>query len=64
MSDIEAPLTPVERLTIAAVYARLTSLDVLHPRQRPEGGMNTQVAQSHISVSYSLSHNQSHRGAE
>ncbi|SID95346.1 Uncharacterised protein [Mycobacteroides abscessus subsp. abscessus] len=63
MSDSEAPLTPFERLTIAAVYLRLTSKDVLHPRQHPEDGMNRQVAQSHISVSHPLSHNPSHMGA-
>ncbi|WP_078314907.1 hypothetical protein [Mycobacterium sp. D16Q16] len=64
MSETEPPLTPVERLTIAAVYARLTSLDVLPPQQHPEGGMNMQVAQSHILVSYPKSHNLSHNGAE
>lgn len=61
MSDTEAPLTPVERLTIVALYARLTSLDVLHPRQHNAGDMNTQVVQSHFLVSHSLSHNQSHQ---
>lgn len=76
MSETEAPLTPVERLLIAAVYARLTAVtpsarlrldsgltskDVLPPRQHPNVGMNRQVAQSHISVSHPKSHNQSHR---
>lgn len=61
MSETEAPLTPVERLVIAALYASLTSKEVLHPRQHSEGGMNTQVAQSHILVSHPKSHNQSHR---
>lgn len=60
MSDSEPPLTPVERLLIAALYAHLTSKEVLHQRQHPEGGMNTQVGKSHISVSHSKSHNQSH----
>ncbi|SHX82251.1 Uncharacterised protein [Mycobacteroides abscessus subsp. abscessus] len=60
MSETEAPLTPVERLVIAALYASLTSKDVLHPRQHPEDGMNRQVARSHILVSHALSHNQSH----
>ncbi len=60
MSDSEASLTPFERLLIVGLYARLTSKDVLHPRQHPEGGMNQQVAQSHISVSIRQSHNQSH----
>lgn len=64
MSDSEAPLTPMERLVIAALYANLTSLDVLPPQQHPEGGMNMQVAQSHILVSYPKSHNLSHNGAE
>ncbi|CPS25509.1 Uncharacterised protein [Mycobacteroides abscessus subsp. abscessus] len=64
MSDSEAPLTPVERLTIAAVYARLTSKDVLHPRQHPEDGLNRQVARSHILVSHPKSRNPSHGGAE
>ncbi|SLI45305.1 Uncharacterised protein [Mycobacteroides abscessus subsp. massiliense] len=61
MSDSEAPLTPGERLLIVGLYARLTSKEVLHPRQHSEGGMNTQVAQSHILVSHPKSHNQSHR---
>ncbi|SIB99352.1 Uncharacterised protein [Mycobacteroides abscessus subsp. abscessus] len=64
MSDSEAPLTPIERLVITALYLRLTSKDVLRPRQHPNGGMNQQVRQSHISVSHSLSHNPSHGGAE
>lgn len=64
MSDSEAPLTPIERLVITALYLRLTSKDVLHPRQHPEGGMNQQVGASHILVSHPLSHNQSHGGAE
>ncbi|SID68888.1 Uncharacterised protein [Mycobacteroides abscessus subsp. abscessus] len=63
MPDIEPPLTPGERLLIVGLYARLTSKDVLHPRQHPECGMNQQVAQSHISVSHALSHNQSHQEA-
>lgn len=63
MSDSEAPLTPFERLTIAAVYLRLTSKDVLHPRQHPERGMNMQVARCHILVSHPKSQNQSHLGA-
>ncbi|SID67008.1 Uncharacterised protein [Mycobacteroides abscessus subsp. abscessus] len=78
MSDSEVPLTPIERLAVAALYARLTaatpssrlrldsgltSKDVLHPRQHPEDGMNTQVAQSHILVSHPKSHNQSHQEA-
>lgn len=76
MSDSEAPLSPEERLLLASLYARLTAVtpsprlrlgsgltskDVLHPRQHPEGGMNVQVAQSHILVSYPKSHNPSHR---
>ncbi|KRQ26411.1 hypothetical protein AOT83_19090 [Mycobacteroides sp. H001] len=75
MSDSEAPLTPMERLVIAALYARLTvvtpwldsgltSKDVLRPQQHTEDGMNQQVERSHISVSHSMSHNQSHNGAE
>lgn len=60
MPDIEPPLTPGERLLIVGLYARLTSKDVLHPRQHPEDGMNRQVARSHILVSHALSHNQSH----
>lgn len=60
MSDVEPPLTPDERLLLAAVYARLTSLDVLHPRQHPDIEKNKQVGQSHILVSHHLSHNQSH----
>lgn len=75
MPDSEAPLTPFERLTIAAVYARLTAVtpssrlrldsgltskDVLHPRQHPEDGMNQQVEVSHILVSHPKSHNLSH----
>lgn len=78
MPDAEAPLTPGERLSIAAVYARLTavtpssrlrldsgltSLDVLHPRQHPDSEKNRQVGQSHILVSHHLSHNTSHQEA-
>ncbi|RIU06945.1 hypothetical protein D2F01_22725 [Mycobacteroides abscessus] len=78
MSDSEAPLTPIERLVITALYARLTAVtpssrlrldsgltskDVLHPRQRPRGEENKQVAQSHISVSIRQAHNQSHQEA-
>lgn len=61
MSESEAPLSPVERLMLASLYLRLTSLDVLHPRQHNAGDMNTQVVQSHFLVSHSLSHNQSHQ---
>lgn len=76
MPDAEASLMPVERLAIAALYARLTavtpsprlrldsgltSLDVLHPAQHNAGDVNTQVEVSHILVSNSLSHNQSHK---
>lgn len=79
MSDSEAQLSPEERLLIVGLYARLTAVtpssrlrldsgltskDVLDPRQHPEGGMNQQVARSHISVSHPLSHNQSHGGVE
>lgn len=64
MLEDEAPLTPDERLLVASLYASLTSKDVLHPRQHHGGGMNPQVAQSHISVSHPLSHNPSHGGAE
>lgn len=64
MCEDEPPLAAEERLVIAALYMRLASKDVLHARQHPEGGMNRQVAQSHISVSYSLSHSQSHGGVE
>lgn len=60
MPDSEAPLSPVERLVLASVYLRLTSKDVLHPRQHPECGMNQQVARSHILVSHPKSHNPSH----
>lgn len=60
MSDSEAPLTPIERLVITALYLRLTSKDVLRPRQHPDSEKNRQVEQSHISVSHHLSHNQSH----
>lgn len=63
MPETEAPLTVDERLMLASLYLRLTSKDVLHPRQHPECGMNQQVAQSHISVSHALSHNQSHQEA-
>lgn len=64
MSDSEAPLTPFERLTIVGLYARLTSKDVLHPRQHPRGEENKQVEVSHILVSHPKSHNLSHGGAE
>ncbi|SLF09646.1 Uncharacterised protein [Mycobacteroides abscessus subsp. massiliense] len=60
MPDSEAPLSPVERMVLASVYLRLTSKDVLHPRQHPEDGMNQQVGKSHILVSHPLSHNLSH----
>lgn len=63
MSETEAPLTSMERVLIVSLYARLTSLDVLHPRQRPDSEKNQQVARSHISVSHPLSHNQSHQEA-
>lgn len=63
MPDSEAPLTSIERLAIVALYLRLTSLDVLHPQQHPEDGMNMQVGQSHISVSHPKSHNPSHQEA-
>lgn len=61
MSETEAPLTPVERLVIAALYASLTSKDVLPQRQHPCGEGNPQVGQSHILVSVPQSHNQSHQ---
>lgn len=61
MSDSEAPLTPDERLLLASLYLRLTSKDVLHPRQHNVGNEKPQVAQSHILVSYHLSHNMSHQ---
>lgn len=64
MLESEPPLSPVERLMLASLYLRLTSKDVLHPRQHPEDGTNQQVAQSHILVSHPLSHNPSHGGAE
>ncbi|MBN7314508.1 hypothetical protein HZD78_21880 [Mycobacteroides chelonae] len=60
MSEIEPPLTAEERLTIVALYAGLTSKDVLHQRQHPDSEKNKQVGQSHILVSHHLSHNQSH----
>lgn len=63
MSDIEPPLTVEERLLLASVYTRLTSKDVLHPRQHPERGMNMQVGESHILVSHALLHNLSHQEA-
>ncbi|MBN7483725.1 hypothetical protein [Mycobacteroides abscessus] len=62
-AEDEAPLTAEERLLLASVYLRLTSKDVLPPRQHPQGEENKQVAQSHILVSVSQSHNQSHGGA-
>ncbi len=61
MLEDEAPLTADERLLLASVYLRLTSLDVLHPRQHPRGEENKQVERSHILVSRSLSHNMSHQ---
>ncbi|BBZ83328.1 hypothetical protein MABM_32440 [Mycobacteroides abscessus] len=76
MSEDGPSLTTGERLVIAALYARLTAVtpssrlrldsgltskDVLHPRQHPEGRLNQQVAQSHILVSHALLHNQSHQ---
>ncbi|RIS62544.1 hypothetical protein D2E43_06355 [Mycobacteroides abscessus] len=60
MPDLEPPLTPGERLLLASLYHRLTSLDVSHPRQHPGSEMNRQVGGSHILVSHHLSHNQSH----
>lgn len=78
MPDIEPPLTPEERLVIAALYARLTAVtpspplrldsgltskDVLPPRQRPQGEENKQVGQSHILVLVPQSHNMSHQEA-
>lgn len=63
MPDAEAPLSPVERLVIASLYASLTSLDVLHPRQHPDSEKNRQVEQSHILVSVPQSHNMSHQDA-
>lgn len=60
MPDSEAPLSPVERMVLASVYLRLTSKDVLPPRQHPDSEKNSQVGGSHISVSHHLSHNQSH----
>lgn len=59
-AEDEAPLTADERLLLASVYLRLTSLDVLHPRQHPDSEKNGQVERSHILVSHSMSHNQSH----
>jgi len=61
--DAEPPLSPDERLLLAAVYANLTSKDVLPPRQHNAGNANPQVGQSHILVSHSLSHNQSRQEA-
>lgn len=60
MTESEAPLSPVERLVLASVYLRLTSLDVLQPRQHPDSEKNKQVGQSHILVSVPQSHNMSH----
>ncbi|RIS81273.1 hypothetical protein D2E44_14535 [Mycobacteroides abscessus] len=60
MSDSEAPLTPDERLMLVGLYARLTSKDVLHPRQHNAGNAKKQVVQSHILVSHPMSHNSSH----
>lgn len=61
MCEDEPPLTPGERLLLTAVYARLTSLDVLHPRQHPRDDENSLVGGSHILVSVPQSHNLSHR---
>lgn len=61
MLEDEAPLTPGERLVIAALYARLTTKDVVRPRQHANGGMNRQVGRSHILVSVPQSHNMSHQ---
>lgn len=61
MLDAEPPLTPEERLLVVSLYAGLTSKDVLHPRQHPNGGMNEQVGRSHILVSVPQSHNMSHQ---
>ncbi|SHO82457.1 Uncharacterised protein [Mycobacteroides abscessus subsp. abscessus] len=63
MLENEAPLSPVERLVITSLYASLTSLDVLPPRQHPRGEENKQVGRSHILVSHHMSHNQSHGSA-
>ncbi|CPW83120.1 Uncharacterised protein [Mycobacteroides abscessus subsp. abscessus] len=63
MLEDEAPLTPDERLLVASLYASLTSKDVLRPRQHNAGNAKRQVERSHILVSHSLSHNQSHRGS-
>lgn len=60
-AEDEAPLTAEERLLLASVYLRLTSKDVLHLRQHPNGGMNEQVGRSHILVSVPQSHNMSHQ---
>ncbi|RIS83878.1 hypothetical protein D2E44_12195 [Mycobacteroides abscessus] len=62
-AEDEAPLSPVERLLLASLYHRLTSLDVLPPRQHPDSEKNRQVGQSHILVSHHLSHNTSHQEA-
>ncbi|RIS84073.1 hypothetical protein D2E44_13365 [Mycobacteroides abscessus] len=59
-AEDEAPLTAEERLLLASVYLRLTSKDVLHPRQHDAGNGKQQVGQSHILVSHTLSHNPSH----
>lgn len=59
-AEDEAPLSPVERLLLASLYHRLTSLDVLHPRQSPRDEENSLVGGSHILVSHHLSHKQSH----
>lgn len=62
-AEDETPLTAEERLLLASVYLRLTSKDVLHPRQHPDSEKNGQVGRSHISVSYPMSHNMSHWGS-
>ncbi|PVB11754.1 hypothetical protein D2E27_13885 [Mycobacteroides abscessus] len=78
MLEDEPPLSPDERLTIVALYARLTtvtplsrlrldsgltSLDVSPPRQHLRDEENSLVGQSHILVSHHLSHNTSHQDA-
>lgn len=63
MFEDEPPLSAEERLVIAALYARLTSKDVLLLGRHPNGGMNSQVGQSHILVSVPQSHNMSHQEA-
>lgn len=63
MPDAEAPLTPDERLLLVGLYARVTSKDVLRPRQHNAGNAKRQVERSHILVSHSKSHNRSHMRA-